>query len=95
MKYILILLSGLEISDGVITDFAVRNGLVQEGNPLIEAIVREGNFLLLKIIGVLLCVLILWGIYKRFPKVALTATSTIVMFYGIVMAWNLSMLFRA
>ena len=95
MKYLLTLLSGFEISDGVITTFFVRNGLVQEGNPLMESIVREGNFLLLKVIGALLCVLILWGMYKRFPKVALMTTSSIVMFYGAVMAWNLSVFFRA
>ena len=95
MKHLLIFLSVLQTSDGVITHFAVRNGLVQEGNRLIESIVREGNFLLPKVIGVLISVFILWGIYKLFPRVALTATSSIVMFYGVVMAWNLSILFRA
>ena len=95
MKYLLILLSGFEISDGIITHFLVRNGLVQEGNPLVESIVMEGNFLLLKVIGVLLCVLILWGVYRRFPRVTLIATSSVVMFYGVVMAWNLTMFFRA
>lgn len=95
MKYLLIFLSVLQISDGVITHFAVRNGLVQEGNHLIESMVREGNFMLPKVIGVLLSVFILWGIYKFFPKIALTATASIVVFYGIVMAWNLSRLFRA
>ncbi len=95
MKYLLILLSGFEISAGIITHFLVRNGLVREGNPLMEAIIREGNFLLLKVIGLLLCVLILWGVYKRFPRVTLIATSSVVMFYGAVMAWNLTMFFRA
>ena len=95
MKYLLILLSVFEVSDGILTHFLVRNGLAQEGNPLMESIVREGNFLLLKVIGVLLCVLILWGMYKRFPKITLIATSSVVMFYGAVMAWNLSMFFRA
>ncbi len=95
MPYLFILLGGFEISDGIITHFLVRNGLVQEGNPLMEPIVREGNFLLLKIIGVLLCVLILWVVYKRFPRVALTATSSVVVFYGLVMAWNLSMLLNS
>lgn len=91
MKYLLILLGGFEISDGIITHFLVRNGLVREGNPLMETIVREGNFLLLKVVGVLLSVLVLWGIYKRFPKVTLTATSSIVLFYGLVMVWNMGM----
>lgn len=95
MKYLLPMLSGLEILDGITTTFFVRHGLVQEGNPLMEPIVREGNFLLLKVIGALLCVLILWGMYKRFPRVTLMTTSSVVMFYGAVMAWNLSVFFRA
>ncbi len=95
MKRLLILLGGFEISDGIITHFLVRNGLVQEGNPLMESIVREGNFLLLKVIGVFLCVFILWGMYRRFPKATVITTSSVVMFYGAVMAWNLSIFFRA
>ncbi len=94
MKYLLIMLSGLEISDGIITHFLVGNGLAQEGNPLMESIVREGNFVLLKVIGVLLCGLILWGVYKRFCKVTLIVTASIVMFYGAVIAWNLGVFFR-
>lgn len=95
MKGLLILLGGLEISDGIITQFAVGNGLAQEGNPLMASIAMEGNFLSLKIIGALFSVLILWGISKRFPVVVLRATSSIVIFYGAVMTWNLNMLFRA
>jgi len=95
MKYLLPLLSGLEILDGITTTFFVRHGFVQEGNPLMEPIIREGNFLLLKVIGALLCVLILWGMYQRFPRVTLMTTSSVVMFYGAVMAWNLSVFFRA
>ena len=95
MKYLIILLlslCGLEISDGLITHGAVKNGLVQEANPFMEHIVRDGNFLLFKVIGALLCVIILWGIYKRFPNMALLATSSMVVFYGGVVSWNLYVL---
>ena len=95
MKYLLILLIVFEISDGIITHFFVRNGLAQEGNPLMESIVMEGDFLLLKVIGVLVCVLILGGMYKHVPKVALITTSSVIMFYGAVIAWNLGVCFRA
>lgn len=95
MKYLFILLIGFEVWDGIITQFLVRNGLVKEGNPLLEPIIMEGNFLLLKIIGVLFSVLILWGLYQRFPRLVLPATSSIVMFYGIVTAWNLNIFFSA
>lgn len=93
MKYLLLWLSGLEISDGIITNTFVRNGLVQEANPLMESIVRRGDFLLLKIAGVCLCGLILWTVYKRFPRVTLAVTSSIVIFYGAVIVWNLGVFF--
>lgn len=95
MKYLLILLSGFEISDGIITSLVIGNGLIQESNPWVEPIASEGNFLLLKVIGVLLSVLILWGVYKRFPKLALTAASSVVIFYAVVLVWNFGVLFRA
>jgi hypothetical protein len=95
MKRLLILLSGLEISDGIITSFLVGNGLAQEGNPLIKAIVMEGNFLLFKVIGVIICVLLLWGIYERYPGLALVSASSIVIFYGAVIVWDLSIAFLA
>lgn len=95
MKHLLILLGGFEISDGIITHLLVGNGLAQEGNPLMESVVREGNFLLLKVVGVLLCVPILWCLYQRFPRVILITTSSIVVFYGAVIAWNLGVFFGA
>ena len=93
MKYLLLGMSGLEISDGVITQFLVGNGLIQEGNPLMKSIVREGNFLMFKVVGVLLCLLILWKIYRHFPRLTLIATSSVVLFYGVVLVWNLGIFF--
>ncbi len=93
MKYLLVLLSGLEISDGAITHFLVGNGLVQEANPLMRSIITEGNFLLLKVVGVLLSVLLLWQVYKHFPRLTLVATSSVLLFYGAVLVWNLGVFF--
>lgn len=89
MKCMLALMGGLGIWDGMITHFLVGNGLVREGNPLIAPIVGESNFLLLKIIGAIISALLLWHIYKRFPILALATTSSVVIFYGAVMIWNL------
>lgn len=94
MKHLLFLFSGLEVSDGLMTDFFVRNGLVQEGNSLMEPIIRSGNFLLLKIAGAIICGLILWTIYKRFPKPVLIVVSSISVFYALVIIWNLSVILR-
>ncbi len=89
MKYLLGLLVGFEILDGVISHFLIRGGLAREGNPFLQPIVGEVNFLVLKVVGGLLCALILWDIYKRFPRVALISTSCFVVFYVAIVFWNL------
>ena len=93
MKYLLFLLGGFEVSDGIITHLLAGNGLVREANSLMASIVREGNFLTLKVIGALFCVLTLWYLYRRFRKVTLIATSSVVAFYGVVIAWNIWVFF--
>ncbi|MEE8414299.1 MAG: DUF5658 family protein [Dehalococcoidales bacterium] len=92
MKYLLVLFSGLEISDGILTDFFVRSGLVREGNPFIEPLLRDGNFLLFKITGVAVCSLILWALYKHFSRAALITVSSISAFYAMVIIWNLNVI---
>ncbi len=95
MKYLLTLLCGFEISDGVITHLLASNGQFREGNPLMAPIVGEGNFLLLKVVGVLLCVLVLLRLYRRFPRVTVLTASSVVTFYGAVIGWNLSLFLTA
>ena len=95
MKYLLGLLIFFEISDGVLTHFLVSNGLAREGNPLLIPLVGEANFLVLKVVGVFICALILWDIYKRYPKLALISTSCFVVVYGGIVLWNLSLFVTA
>ena len=90
MNYLLGLLVALVISDGLLTQFLVTNGVAREGNPFLEPIVGEAGFMVLKVVGALLCALILWDVHRRFPKVALIATSCFVVGYGVIVLWNLS-----
>ena len=95
MKYLLGLLVAFGISDGMLTHFLIRSGLAREGNPFLLPIVGEPDFLILKVVGMLLCAFILWDIYKRMPKVALISTSFFVTAYGVIVFWNLSLFFPA
>ena len=95
MKYLLGLLAGFVISDGLLTYFLVKHGLAREGNPFLVRIVGEDIFLVLKVVGAILCVLILWDIYRRFPKLALISTSCFVVVYGAIVIWNLSIFLAA
>ncbi len=95
MKYLLFFLVVFEISDGLLTHFLIRGGLAREGNPLLLPMVGEINFLILKVVGGFLCALLLWDIYKRWPRVALISTACFVMFYSVIVLWNASMFFLA
>ncbi|UCC17853.1 MAG: hypothetical protein JSU58_04695 [Dehalococcoidales bacterium] len=88
MKCLLTIMSSLEISDGVFTDFAVGKGLVNEANPLMDSVVSGGHFLFLKVAGALVCAVILWLLYRKYPRLAKTASSVIITFYAAVIAWN-------
>ena len=91
MKYLLGLLAGFVVLDGLLTYFLVRHGLAQESNPFLVPIVGQNVFLVLKVVGALLCVFILWDIYRRFPRLAMISTSCFVAFYGAIVLWNLSL----
>ena len=93
MKYLLGLLITFEILDGVLTHFLVEDGLAREGNPFLMPLVGETNFLILKVVGVLLCALILWDVYKRYPRVALVTTACFTTFYFVIVLWNVSFFF--
>ena len=93
MKYLLGLLITFEILDGVLTHFLVTDGLAREGNPFLMPLVGETNFLILKVVGVLLCALILWDIHKKFPRIALTTTACFVILYFGIVIWNFSLFF--
>ena len=95
MKYLLGLLVAFTVSDGLLTYFLIRHGLAREGNPLLLPILGEGSFLAIKMVGTVLCVLILWDIYRRFPRLALITTSFFVVVYAGIVVWNSSLFFMA
>ena len=95
VKYLLGLLIIFEIADGLLTHFLITGGIAREGNPFLLPIVGGINFIILKVVGVLICALILWDIYRRAPKLALISTSCFVMFYGVIVLWNLGLFLAA
>lgn len=92
MKYLLGLLVVFVISDGLLTQFLIDRGRAWEGNPLLQPLVGDTGFIILKAAGALLCAFILWDIYRRFPRAAVITTLCFVVVYGVIMLWNSSML---
>jgi len=95
MKYLLSLLVGFTVADGLLTYFLIRHGLGREGNPLLLPLLGDDSFLTIKLVGTILCVLILWDIYKHFPRLALVSTSCFVVLYAVIVIWNLGVFFMA
>ena len=95
MKYLLGLLILFVVGDGLLTQFLVNGGLAREGNPILQPLVGDVGFIILKAAGALLCAFILWDIYRRYPRVAITATWCFVVAYVGILLWNSSVLILA
>ena len=95
MKYPLGALIALMVSDGLVSHYLVTRGLGREGNPFLQTLVGERNFIVIKVVGALLCALILWDIYKRRPKMARVSSLCFVALYAGIVFWNLSIFFTA
>ena len=91
MKYLLITLVSFVVLDGLLTELLLDGGTAREGNPLLQPLVGDVGFIILKFVGALVCAFILWDIYKRFPKVAVIATWIAVAGYAIIVVWNSSL----
>jgi hypothetical protein len=92
MIYLLSLLAIFIISDGLLTHALVGDSLLREGNPLMVPLVAQGNLMLLKLVGTIICVIILWDLYRRFPRLAVISTSCFVIAYGVIVFWNFGLL---
>lgn len=93
IRRLLAALIALVVSDGVITHFLISNGLGWEANPFLRNLVGHENFLVIKVVGVLLAVFILWDIYKHWPRLAVISSWCFVGLYSGIIAWNLSVFF--
>ena len=91
MKYLLVTLVAFVILDGLLTELLLDGGMVRESNPFLQPLVGDVGFMILKVVGALLCAFILWDIYKRLPRVAAIATWIAVAGYGIIVVWNSSL----
>ena len=97
IEYLLGTLLSLVVADGLISQFLVKSGLGQEGNPLLKVLVTESDFLIIKMCGAIICVLILWNIAKRSPRLIFIFSSCFVALYTALLLWNIAvfLFFRA
>jgi hypothetical protein len=92
MLWLLISLVILVILDGVLTQYLVPNGKGDEANPFIASLVGEPSFIILKVVGALVCAIILWDVHRRFRRVGLIAAWIAVVGYTGIVVWNASLM---
>ena len=92
MKYLLGALVGLVTLDGVLTEFLVGKGAAREANPILQPLVGDIGFMVLKVVGALVCAFILWDVHRRFPRVGIIAAWIAVVGYAAIVLWNTSLI---
>lgn len=90
--YLLVALVTFMIVDGVLTQYFVPQGSVKEANLFIAPLIGHPSFLILKIVGAIICAVLLWDINRRFPKLGLIATWIAVIGCGVIVLWNVSLM---
>ena len=80
----------LNTADSVVTHFLIELNLAREVNPFLVNLVEQPAFFIFKAVGVIFCVLILWRLYQKYPRVALTTNSVLCVSYTVLVLWNSS-----
>jgi hypothetical protein len=88
-RYVVMLLAGLVVADGLITEFLVNSGMAIEGNPILGGFLANGHLMAVKIAGAALSALLLASINLRRPKGAAIISWSFIIFYTGVLYWNL------
>ena len=97
VEYLLGTLLSLVVADGLISQFLIKNGLGHEANPFLKVLVMENDFLIIKMCGAILCVIILWNIARRLPRLIFIFSTCFVGLYTAILFWNIAvyLFFRA
>lgn len=90
IEYLLGTLLALVVADGLISQFLIKGGLGQEGNPLLRVLVTENDFLIIKMCAAIVCVLILWNIARRLPRLIFIFSACVVGLYTAFVLWNIA-----
>jgi hypothetical protein len=93
--FLLVSLVALVVADGTITRFLIVNRLGIEFNPFLQAWVESDTLLLLKLAGASIAAFMLWRVSKKYPKITVIVTIGFIVFYLVIILWNLFVFFNA
>jgi len=90
IEYLLGTLLSLVVADGLISQFLIRSGIGQEGNPFLRVLIDGSDFLVIKMCAAIICVIVLWNIARRLPKLIFIFSACFVGVYTAILFWNLA-----
>ena len=88
-RYLIGLLASLVVADGLISNHIMSNDFGTESNLIIESIVGQTSFVLIKVIAAIVSAMILWKVFKRHPRMGLVSIILFVIIYTGILWWNL------
>ena len=80
------------IVDGILTNLLIQKVIASEANPFLVHVAGNAGLIILKVVGVLLAVFILWDIYRRSPRLSFWMSALFLLVYCGIVAWNLHLL---
>ena len=89
IEYLLGTLLALVVADGIISQFLIEEGLGKEGNPFLRTLAADSNFLIIKMCGAIICVIILWNLARRKQRLVFIFSSIVVLVYTAILFWNI------
>jgi len=70
VKCTLCVMDLLVIADGILTNVLVTHNMARESNPFLKVLANTDGLVWVKIAGALVCTLLLWDVYKHWPRVS-------------------------
>jgi hypothetical protein len=89
MRYLLYVLFALIVADGILSDYLVSQNLGRELNPVLSTLMGGGQFMLVKVCGALLVIILMWKLYKRQQGLAIIGSLCSLVFYTGIIYWNI------
>jgi hypothetical protein len=80
------------VADGILTNMLINRGIASEANPFLVHLAGEHGLIIVKVLGVALCVIILRDVSRHHSRTAFWASSAFLFIYTCIVAWNLRLL---
>lgn len=95
VKWGLVVLVGLVVLDGLLTNVLVQQGIAREGNPLLVVLAGKSALVLVKAVGAVLCAFLLWDVYRHWRRLGVASIALFILVYSSIVVWNMSLLVEA